>query len=78
MAGHCEHSNELSNSIKGRKFLEYLSEYYCTAWDYVDSQSISQFLSLTNYHQGHTPTMCFSNVRFFGREKLNLNSMFVQ
>jgi len=27
MAGSCEHGNEFPGSIKGREFLEYLSDY---------------------------------------------------
>jgi hypothetical protein len=35
MAGSCEHGNELSSYIKGRIFLDYMSEYQLIKEDYT-------------------------------------------
>jgi hypothetical protein len=49
VVGSCEHSNEPLGFIKGRKFVDKLSDYllknHCASWSWLAGQSVSQSVS---------------------------------
>jgi hypothetical protein len=44
IVGSCEHSNEHFGSIKGRKFLDYLSDYWLLKKDSAPGSQFSKML----------------------------------